>query len=403
MQGKAALPIDDGFARYDEAFAKLEDDLAVSNTAPVAHAATAQDLSEFDALFDEIDRRLAAHSPASSASVTQAPTPASSTGGAPPEGMAPLAPAVTSVPSRAGLALVTPPATALAEVPPSSTIVTAHVVQELWPRSQAEGTPLERLLETVHNLLWLQRAIEARSARVCDRVKWNDVGGVLADAHRLCGDFDLPTARVRAEFALAAFEDDCLDVLSAEIVELVRHIRHDLRSCSIWPIPRACVWAFKLELSDHAAQAFPSAAGEVTQAGRAAGFGLHDAAVFHGLRAARTCLRPLRVAARSRKNVACEWHTTLSVLETRASRARRWPRASRGAGAEFFSGLLHDARTLHDADRKLASVESFEESQAIDVVRAATSFVERLSHYVTEAQRRPLTRDIFCTSALVLR
>ena len=62
---------------------------------------------------------------------------------------------------------------------------------------------------------------------------------LLADARQLCADLDLGSARVRVEFAVLTLENDHFDRLGSEIDELARHIRHDLRFCSIAPGKKA--------------------------------------------------------------------------------------------------------------------------------------------------------------------
>jgi hypothetical protein len=61
------------------------------------------------------------------------------------------------------------------------------------------------------------------------------LGELLAETRRLCADLDLQSARVRVEFAVLTLENDHFDKLGSEIDELARHIRHDLRFCSIAP------------------------------------------------------------------------------------------------------------------------------------------------------------------------
>jgi hypothetical protein len=65
------------------------------------------------------------------------------------------------------------------------------------------------------------------------------VASLLGEARQLCADLDLQTARVRVEFAVLTLENDHFDKLASEIDELARHIRHDLRFCSIAPGKKA--------------------------------------------------------------------------------------------------------------------------------------------------------------------
>jgi hypothetical protein len=61
------------------------------------------------------------------------------------------------------------------------------------------------------------------------------IARLLDDARQLCADLDLQSARVRVEFAVLTLENNHFDKLGSEIDELARHIRHDLRFCSIAP------------------------------------------------------------------------------------------------------------------------------------------------------------------------
>ena len=61
------------------------------------------------------------------------------------------------------------------------------------------------------------------------------IARLLADTRQLCADLELPTARVRVEFAVLTLESEHFDKLASEIDELVRHVRHDLRFCAIAP------------------------------------------------------------------------------------------------------------------------------------------------------------------------
>lgn len=65
------------------------------------------------------------------------------------------------------------------------------------------------------------------------------IARLLADTRQLCADLDLQSARVRVEFAVLTLENDHFDKLAGEIDELARHIRHDLRFCSIAPGKKA--------------------------------------------------------------------------------------------------------------------------------------------------------------------
>jgi hypothetical protein len=65
------------------------------------------------------------------------------------------------------------------------------------------------------------------------------IARLLADTRQLCADLELHSARVRVEFAVLTLENNHFDKLGSEIDELARHIRHDLRFCSIAPGKKA--------------------------------------------------------------------------------------------------------------------------------------------------------------------
>jgi hypothetical protein len=215
---------------------------------------------------------------------------------------------------------------------------------------------------------------------------------------------------VRADFALAALDNETLDTLGAEVTELVRHIRHDLQSCSIWPIARNRVWSFSLALNEKAAAAFPSAGSDIAEGGRCFGFGRYSAAVFHMLRAADPGVRALARAANATAAAAhdgADWAPLLTLVDARVSVISTWPVGpARAAALEFFQGALSEARGLHDAARKLANASAtatLEEHQALHVCHTTKDLLVRLSERVTESHRRTLGKRDFVRQALRLR
>lgn len=368
----AAQTTDDCFAAFDEAFARMEAGFESATSASgAARTAPAADFSDYEEAFTQIDRQLGA---------TSLPQP--------------------GVGVRGNLALVSSPTATLAE-PSLEKSVAPPAVEELWRRANGVGTPLERLVETMQNLLWLQRAIHSRSVRMVDHVKYEEVSAVFSDARQLCVDFDLPTARVRAAFALAALEENRVDSLAVEISELVRHIRHDLQSCSIWPIAQGRMWAFSLSPGERAQRAFPSVASDVAEGGRCAGFGFNSASVFHLLRAAACGSRALETAAGGRRAAAerPSWTSTIGLVEAQLAEVSRWPAgAARTAATTFYTSVLNDARTLHDAECRLASGASFEEPQTLAIIDTSRDFLTRLADYVTESQAQPLGEQDFAAA-----
>jgi hypothetical protein len=374
------LPTDDCFTKFDRAFARLEADLDPLQS----------DLSEFEEAFTIIDQRLDARS---AASTDMDPATA-----APPSAV--LAAPLPSVAPEPAVETPQPTAPAAAPQPPA---LRSGEIEELWRRPNGGGTPLERLVVAIQNLLWLQRAIESRALPAGERVGWNDVAQVFADARQLCVDFDLPTARVRAEFALAALDIDRLDLLATEIAQLIRHMRHDLQACAIWPLARRTLWTFTTTIDDRAAQAFPSAVADVKQGGRCAGFGLYPAAVFHMLRAAncgRRALAPaLRLRARDAEPVTFEG--TVALLERRLAELSSWTAGpARAAAKAYFNTALTHARLLHEVERRIASDGPADEQYALAVLNTTLAFLNHIASDVAEGCAVELSRAYFTDRVL---
>jgi hypothetical protein len=411
MRVRSTASTEDCFAKFDEAFASLEAELDVvparterwlpQNPPPVSTFAppalhlvttTAGDLKlarqsepplleEYEEAFSALDATLARHgttpdkNPPAEARTTTAQRTAAATS------VAPIAVAAPATSERA-----------------------------LWRDRVDGGTPLERLFGTLQNLSLIQDSINNRGARGAERFTRDSVAQVFADVRELCSEFDLQTARVRADFALAALENDALDTLGGEVTELVRHIRHDLQSCSIWPIARNRVWSFSLALNDKAAAAFPSAGNDIAEGGRCFGFARYSAAVFHMLRAADPGVRALARAANATAAAAHEggdWAPLLALVDARVSVISTWPAGTAKAAAlEFFQSALSEARGLHDASRKLANpsaAATLEEHQALHVCHATKDLLVRLSERLTESHRRTLGKRDFLRPALLLK
>jgi hypothetical protein len=379
MKGKGqASSADDCFAQFDAAFARLEGEL--SERQPVARTSNA-DLSEYEEAFTNIDRQL-------DAQVTPGPAPAS-----PPMPVQQDPPPTAS--SRPGLALVATPPQPAAEPPRAAADAPADG-EEFWRLTAGGGTALERLVVTVQNLLWLHRAAQTGGSRAGDRMSWQGVADVLAETQRVCDEFDLPTARVRVEFARASLEEGRRHRLGIEIGELVRHMRHDLQSCAMTPIPQSRAWMFTAELDPRGAAAFPAAVAEIAAGGRCIGHGLHSAAVFHILRAATVGQRHLALALQANSfEPAADWAATIAQLESRLAEAMRWNGAAKVQAMGFYHALLNDARLLQDADRNVHAGDRFDEHHAIAVLYAARHFLNRLAEHVSDTQDRPLTQADF--------
>lgn len=412
MQAKGTPP-DDCFARFDEAFARLEANMTAAERPGDAPANPAPpDLSEYEEAFANIDRQLAAQpepaappAPVVPAAPLQLPAPAAPTPSVAPASPMTMAASIaeptpsepTATSSRASLALVSPAPGAAPD--PSRSYAVAHYEGEgLWHVPAGGGTPLERLVGTMQNLQWLQRSINSRGSRLTDRVRWEQVSGIFGAVRELCDEFDLPTARVRADFALKTVDEERHESLAIEVGELVRHLRHDLHACSIAPIPRERVWGFTLALDERARQAFPSAANDVAEAGRCLGFGMYGAAAFHLLRAAeygrRVLARAVRFAERDAE--AEDWATTITALQTRMMDLAGWPAGpARKAVKDFLTALLGDVRDLEDARRRLADGSDFQECHALAVWYSARDFLALAAERVSEAEDTLLTPDHF--------
>ena len=415
MQAKGTgAPPDDCFAKFDEAFARLEANMVAAerpkedkpNPPPA-------DLSEYEEAFADIDRQLAAQPEPATTPVAPIASAAGAASAAPgpaaavPSSLAPAAPVAASAEpqspeqtggsSRASLALVLP-ASGTASDTSRAHALTYYDADGLWLPPTGGGTPLERLVGTIQNLQWLQRSIQGRTSRLPDRVRWEQVGEIVSAVRQLCSEFDLPTASVRVEFALTAFDEGRHDSLAIEVGELVRHLRHDLQACSIAPIPRERVWGFTLSLDERAHKAFPTAANEVAEAGRCIGFGVYGATAFHLLRAAEYGRRAVARAVRfdERDAEAEDWATTITALQTRMLDLAGWPAGpARKAVKNFLTALLSDARDLEEARRRLAEGAVFQECHAVALWYSTRDFLTLAAERVSEARDALLTPDDF--------
>lgn len=382
--------------RLDDAFARLEQGLGIEDARE--SGTTTTDLGEFEEAFDRIDRQLNGAVEMPTADVGDAtiepslPIPAEDPA---PVQDQPAEPA-PAVPSKAVLALVAPMPAAPAfdhASPPLS-----DDFDEPWRKPGGGGAPLERLVGTIQNLLWLGRAIESRNSKIAQHMRWEQAGEVLSDARALCDEFDLPTARVRADFAIDAFYQDRLDQLAVEIKELVRHLQHDLESTQVVTVPRQRTWILTLALDARAAHAFPSAIVEVEAASRCLTFGMHGAAIFHLLRAAECGRVALSRAIRLYVSApeARDWTHTVAAIQKRAGAMRRWPAGpSRKAARDYFAAVLSDARSFEDLRRRVDEGEVFEECHAVAAWYATRDFLTLAAEHVSEMNAALLGPDQF--------
>jgi hypothetical protein len=337
---------DESVAGFDEAIARLEADVvAAARALDASVQPVTADLSEFEEAFSQIDRQLAAHQPSLA---TASPTPAV---------------------VRPRLARVIPaPAPAARRTLPTQE--RSDDVDSLW-RLSTTATPLERLVVTMQNLAWLQAALRSASAAGEEARIPEAAAEIIAATRRFSVDLELASAQARVEFTMAAMERQSVEGLSTEVGELIRHIRHDLQSCAMWPVRRGRSGAHLPALDEHAARAVPAAAQEMAEAARSAGFGLHNATVFHVLRAAQRGLRGLS-ATPGTPAAGVDWPKILARLEAMAATA---------PGGEL-SSVLHDARLLHDAERRLAGGGGFDEHHALAVLRAGCQLLNRVAQAV---------------------
>lgn len=262
-------------------------------------------------------------------------------------------------------------------------------------------SPLANVLAVLENLTVVQRRLASGTSMLDDPSSREAVLRVFADARQLCIDFDLQTARVRADFALAVLEEGQFNRLHAEIEELFRHIRHDVRFCSIWPVAPERAWSFEDSFGDGVKQAFPSAQSDITEGGVCLGLGRHSACVFHMTRAAERAVRALARAASTDAALrgGDEWSGWLAIVEKRLSDISRWSAGHAKQNAQtFFERGLADARVLSDAVRRLTALgptHPFDEQEASAIYQRTKALLVRLSERISEQQKKTLTRHDF--------
>jgi hypothetical protein len=105
---------------------------------------------------------------------------------------------------------------------------TAQRTQEKTKRVRRANRTFDDVFGVLENLSIVRRRGRLSDERLV-------IARLLADARQLCADLALHSAGVRVEFAVLTLENDHFDKLGTEIDELARHIRHDLRFCSIAP------------------------------------------------------------------------------------------------------------------------------------------------------------------------
>ena len=134
--------------------------------------------------------------------------------------------------------------TALAERPARRSVQPRAVVTQMVPARAAIANAMtakrprraNRTFDDVFGVLE-NISIVRRRGRLSEECYV--IARLLSDARQLCADLELQSARGRVEFAVLTLENNHFDKLASEIDELARHIRHDLRFCSIAPGKKA--------------------------------------------------------------------------------------------------------------------------------------------------------------------
>ncbi len=426
---------EDCFARFDAVFDSLATQLAwdgetepgAAHGAPAPTAVTtttaaapgveevhgeAAEFSQFEEAFDLLDSRLA-----SASLVVGRVTPKTAPASVPALSLVDAPAAVVDVPVR--IAIATTNASPIRAPRPDSgsspasfkSVAPKASAQQLmkvtaggvYPRSLPEGvSSLGALLGLLENVSLIQRRFGLNDGRdwIADCHNHDLVAGAFADVRQLCTDLDLQTARVRVEFAIAALDAGNLDRLGTEIDELVRHLRHDLQSCSVHPLPARRVASFDLTFGDEVRAAFPSVAGDIAEGGRCLALGRYTACAFHAIRVAERGLVALGAAADARRKLprdGQQWDALIVSLESRLADIDKWSAgAARSQAYAFFDEALGDVRALRDVARRLSSgARAFDEHDALSAINRTRDFLVRLSERISEAQGRTLGKREF--------
>ncbi|MDP1572089.1 MAG: hypothetical protein Q8L86_19000 [Vicinamibacterales bacterium] len=352
--------------------------------------ARAPGFDRFDAAFDQIDASI-------SASVTAVPARVSAAGRPTANADAHwfdddvferLDGAMRSVPAR-GTPLALAPAGGIAPA-------TVREAQML-----GSGGRLDRALAVLEGLWDVRERIDGDVTPALRQ----DAARRLDDARRLCTDLGLQTAGVRAAFAIAALEHAHQATLRTEIDELARHIRHDLRTWSIWPVSASRAWMLGLTCSPAVQAAFPSAQPDVTEAGLCLGLARHAAAVFHLVRAGQRGVRALAVAADAGAAQAAghdRLDPLIAIIESRVGEVDAWPEgAVRTQALMFLRPGLDEARSLREWARRLSPEAggALEERDVLAALQCTTRLLDHLAERVSERQDRTLGKRDFTRAA----
>lgn len=228
---------------------------------------------------------------------------------------------------------------------------------------------------------------------------------VLAETAALCAEMGLATAAVRAEFATAALGRDGQAGPAHEVDELIRHLRHDLATWSIWPVSSSRAWTLALRLPPEVETAFPSARGDIAEAGVCLGLSRHGAALFHLTRAGRRGVRALAMAADAAEAPAARRagdDRLVAIVEARVRDVEAWPAgAARTHALAFFGEGLDDARALGEWARRLDpdAAPPVEERDVLSALATVTRLLTRLAGRVDDRHDRTLGKRDFAKAA----
>lgn len=349
---------------------------------------SASSFDQFDAAFDQIDKSISA---------TTIPARDAVAGRATPNGDADWFD--DAVVDRLDGVMLSAPArgTPLALVPASG----AEPARASDAEMPGSGGRLDRALAVLEGLWEVRERAGAGLTPVLPR----EAARRLEDARRLCVEFGLQTAGVRAAFAIAALERAEPAKLRAEIDELARHIRHDLRTWSIWPVSASRAWTLGLACSPAVQAAFPSAQPDVTEAGLCLGLARHAAAVFHLVRAGQRGVQALATAADAGSAQAAghdRLDPLITIVESRLRDVEAWQEGhARTHALAFLRPALDDARSLREWARRLApgGDEALDERDALAVLQCTNRLLDHLAARVSERQDRTLGKRDFARAA----
>lgn len=225
---------EDCFAEFDRVFDSLATELEWKNAEPAVRVETVQRVEPFRAPAAQI--ALVAPKPVPAPTAPPEPEPAGDVLQEYERAFSDLddklaesnGVAMTSLAQRQATRRLQPRA-AVTETQPARSAVTSEIKVKHSRGSQ-------RTLEEVFGVLESFSIVRRRGRLSEER---HLIARLLSDARQLCADLELQTARVRVEFAVLTLENNHFDRLGSEIDELARHIRHDLRFCSIAPGKKA--------------------------------------------------------------------------------------------------------------------------------------------------------------------